>query len=287
LRALLQRDKHVLFRSVRDDWSSVGADYFAIIGCPLQARLGADQFEFSVKCEAQATALERFREEIERDTGRPLDEATVALGPAGGPARETSFADLKRIAKEVTGGIPECASCKVGGNEPLGCYRTVTYPLDASFERAIFEYFLDVMENPPEALVNATDDEGRALTPVRLLYENIVAGVPDKETPWHVDRGRADQSGLAERSAPIRRKLKDGTPLDSARVLAGAFQPMDDALVLELYAHFFQGLFQYLEARAEVPDSPTLSEVRALSEFLIRCVEYDQHGGPVEMHVEV
>ncbi len=263
----------------------MGADYFAIIGCPLQSKLTPSGFCARLKMRVQLDGLEQRRADIERAAGRKLEDITFNRGGTNNPATKLTYGEMRAMADEVHG-IPECATCKVSGSKPLGCYRYVTYPIDAGTEALLLEYFAMLLDQPrPQDLVGS-DPTGKKYTAADLLYQLVIEPLRG-ETSWHRQRGTPEQGGLAERPEPLARTLasRGGKKLDSAQVLHAAFTPIDGDLALQLLAHFHRGFVQWASERPETADSRTFRELRELGE-LLRAATQALKDGPVEVVVE-
>lgn len=263
----------------------MGADYFGFRGCPLQARLGADEFVQGVKLRAHVDALEARRAEIEIDTGERLEDVSVAIEGTAGPAHAFTVRELKIVAGAVGAGIPECKTCPISSGRPLGCHRDVAYPVDAAFERALFDYFVGAVDFPGPPYLIATDVEGRPLTAAGLIHDLVVHELGAEDSPFRLRRGRAP-GALAELPAPLEAELssRGGERVDSARVLEAAFGPIESYSALELYAHFFEGFARYAGERPELGRSRTVAEVLALASLLSECARYGKRA-PLDVFV--
>jgi len=263
----------------------MGADYFAIIGCPLQSKLTPAGFCARIKMRVQLDGLEQRRSEIEQAAGRKLEDITFNRGGTNNPATKLTYGEMRAMADEVAG-IPECATCKVSGGKSLGCYRYVTYPVDAATEALLLEYFALLLDQPrPQDLVGS-DPAGKKYTAADLLLQLVIEPLKG-DTSWHRQRGPAQQGGLAELAEPVTRALasRGGKQLDSAQVLHAAFTPIDGALALQLLAHFHRGFVQWASERPEAARSRTFGELRELGGLLLAAAQALKTG-PVEVVVD-
>jgi hypothetical protein len=228
----------------------MGADFIGWRECPLQAELGQDGFLGKLKLRAYKAVIEERVPEEQRDG------VQIVVRVTGRPDRELSYASICDELEVFDLGIPECAMCPLAGGKRIGCYRYVTYPVDAITERLVFEFFAATVEQR-----DSIADQ---------LYRDIVSLV-DEQAGWYDNRG--EEGRLAELDAPLVHSWEadDGKhAVDSAQVLAALFIPLDQRVLVVAYARFWMELFQYLDAEhgPEIARSRTLSELRHVSELL-------------------
>ncbi len=242
----------------------MGADYFFFRGCRLQTALGPERFSEAVKQRAQLATLECLREELEARTGKPLEELAVRFGDSAEPS---SFRELQHLASAVQD-TQDCAACPLASGHALGCYTSITYPVDAEFEELFFEYFVEALTSGDPVYAVGRDTSGATISAAALIRQVLIGGLPPRG-PWHEQRGPAAQGGgLAERAAPLCVELA-GERLDSAQVLAAAFAPaLDDLDGLLLYAHLYVSFLGFLERRGVESASSTLEEITQLTDLL-------------------
>jgi hypothetical protein len=263
----------------------MGADYFAIIGCPLQTKLTSAGFCARLKMRIQLDGLEQRRSEVEQAAGRKLEDIVFNRGGTNNPTTSMTYGEMRALADEVHA-IPECASCRVSSGKPLGCYRYVTYPVDTRSEELLFEYFAMLLEQPRPQDFVGKDPTGKQYTAADLLYQFVIEPLQG-DTNWHDQRGAAEAGGLAERAEPLSRTLasRGGKTLDSAQVLQAAFTPIDGAPALQLLAHFHRGFVSWASEQDGAAKSRTFAELRALGELLLAAGK-GLKDGPVDVVVD-
>jgi hypothetical protein len=209
----------------------MGADFIGWRECPLQAQLGEEGFLGKLKLRAYKAVIEERVPEDQRDA------VQVVVRVTGRADRELTYGSICDELDAFNLGIPECATCPLAGGKPLGCYRYVTYPVDAITERLVFEFFTSVVEQP-----HSIADQ---------LYRDIVSLV-DEQAGWYDNRG--EEGLLAELDAPLVHswEAEDGKhAVDSAQVLAALFIPLDQAVLVVAYARFWAEFFMFVDRKLE------------------------------------
>lgn len=250
----------------------MGADYIGWRGCELQRELGPERFRAKLELRTYRSVIEAQVPEDRRDAVR------VRLEVVGEPPRDLAYADIVGELAPFESGIPDCASCPLAEGRPLGCHRHVTYPIDAAFERLVFEFF------------TATVTE--ELSVAWQLHEDVVSTLPREAGAWHRLRGPRVDS-LAELVEPLRFEWIDARgahSVDSAVLCEALFLPVRDPALSVANARFWNELFAWLDARVArhmrsgdaPPDglaSRTLREIQHVSDLLNASVERAQTDG--------
>lgn len=249
----------------------MGADFIGWRSCPLQEELGQEGFLGKLKLRAYRTVIE---ERVPEDRWETVE---IVLRVTGRPDREIKYGDICRELDAFEPGIPECATCPLAGNgKALGCYRYVTYPIDAVTERLVFERFVAGVE-VSGSLANQ-------------LFRDIVSRV-DEEAGWYGNRGQ--EGALAELDGPLVHAWEDAEgkhAVDSAQVLAALFIPLDEPPMVLVYARFWAEFFDFVEGKLElaapgdaladeIKASRTLSELRHVSSMLTAAVPGAMQSG--------
>lgn len=216
----------------------MGADYIGWRGCALQESLGSDGFLGKLKLRAYKKVLEEQVPPERRD----LVKVTVAVTGRG--ERAIDYPTIVRELGEFERGIPECADCPLAGGSPIGCYRYVSYPIDAVTEELLFDYFLSKVDEH-DSIPNQ-------------LWRDIVSQVGD-DTGWHEQRG--PDGALAELDAPFEASFEyqgEEHTVDSAQLLASLFLSLEQPPMLVAYALFFKQFGEYVRERVGLRDDGTL-----------------------------
>ena len=209
----------------------MGADFIGWRNCPLQAELGPHGFLGKLKLRAYKAVIE---ERVPEDR---WDVVEVVVRVTGRPDRKLRHGAICKELAEFEQGIPECASCPLAGGKPLGCYRYVTYPVDAVAERLLFEFFVAGVEVPGSI--------------AEELHRDIVSWV-DEESAWYGNRGQ--DGGLAELEEPLQHVWAiegEEHEIDSARVMAAMFVPLDQTALVVAYARFWIEFFRFVDRQLE------------------------------------
>ncbi|HEY3359395.1 MAG TPA: hypothetical protein VGQ83_39460 [Polyangia bacterium] len=204
----------------------MGADIIGWRNCSLQRELGPARFLEQVKLRAYRDAIDQALPP-ERRRSAQISVAT------NGVVRQLGYAAVAAAAEKFGLGCPECAGCAVGRGTTIGCARFVTYPLDAVFERLLFDFFVADFGTP-----DAICDQ---------LYRDVIAQLPAAGTAWHTRRGAdAAQGHLAALPRPLVHE-QGGRRVDSAQVLQALFLPLDQPAVFVAYARFLSELLRFVE----------------------------------------
>jgi hypothetical protein len=208
----------------------MGADFIGWRSCPLQSELQPEGFLGKLKLRSYKAAIEAQVPEERREG------IEVVVRVTGRPERSLRYRSICDEIEAFANGIPECAACPLSGGKPLGCYRYVTYPIDAVAERLLFEFFSQQV---------AIEDSICA-----QLYAGIVSQFEDEGTGWHESRG--ENGSFATLDAPLVHvwgKGKNKRRVDSAQLLPALFIPLDSPEAVTVYALFWLELFAFVEAR--------------------------------------
>jgi len=207
----------------------MGADFIGWRNCPLQAELGPQGFLGKLKLRAYKAVIE---ERVPQDRWETIE---VVVRVTGRSDRQLRYGAICSELQAFEQGIPECATCPLAGGKPLGCYRYVTYPVDAITERLLFEFFVEGVKVP-----GSIADQ---------LYRDVVSCV-DEESGWYGNRG--EDGALAKLDQPLEHVwASDGEDhhIDSARVMTAAFIPLDETALVVAYALFWVEFFQLVDRK--------------------------------------
>ena len=209
----------------------MGADLIGWRGCPLQEQLAEQGFLGKLKLRAYRAAIEEQVPEDERA------KVEVVVRVTGRPDRSLRYADICTEVATFEQGIPDCAACPLSGGHPVGCYRYVSYPIDAVAERLIFEFFAADVQTQ-----DSICDQ---------IWRDIASRV-DEDSPWYSERGEEGNT-LAVLAQPLALTFSDaeGKPrsVDSAQVLAALFISLPLRPVVIAYARFWSELFAFVGRR--------------------------------------
>jgi hypothetical protein len=247
----------------------MGADLIGWRECPLQMRLGPQGFLGKLKLRAYKELIENMVPPEQRE-GQAI--TVVINGPDGPKERDLTYAQIRQESTEFLRGIPDCATCPLSGGQPLGCYHYVTYPVDAAFERLVFDFFVSQV---------ATKD-----SICNQLYRDFIAKVPAEGTGWHVRRGDDPRTGaLAIMAQPLVHTwggFLSKKRIDSAQILQCLFVTLDRPALVAAFARFWVELVTYADGRGvRDEDSPTLAAVRKLSGMLLQTAAHLADGWTV------
>lgn len=201
----------------------MGADYVAIRPCDLQRSLGPEGFLGKLKLRAYKEAIES------RVPPEARDRVKLQVQVTGREPRALDYPTICREVAAFMAGSPECSACPLAGGRPLGCYRYVTYPVDAITEEMAFAYFCQRLDTP-----DSIPDQ---------LYRDIVSRI-DRDNAWYTRRGEA--GGLAELAQPLRHTTPRGRHVDSAQLMASMFVSLNHPALVVAYARFFWELLTYV-----------------------------------------
>jgi hypothetical protein len=224
----------------------MGADLIGWRNCELQRPLGPAGFLQKLKMQAYLRAIESQVPEGKRDGIK----VNVVVNDR---ERQLTYPEIREAAETFQRGIPECASCPLSSGNQLGCYHYITYPVDAEFEQAVFEFF--VSQLPTKGSIS---DQ---------LYRDVVSRQP-QSTGWHTRRGPNGQ--LARLPQPVMHAwgaMFSKQRVDSAQLLASLFIPIDTPPLVVGYARFWREFVAYIDAKACV--GRTFSEIRELSAMML------------------
>jgi hypothetical protein len=166
--------------------------------------------------------------------------------------------EIRQAAAVFNQGTPECAACGLSNGKPYGCHATVDYPIDATAERALFEFFSENVQQEDSTTFG--------------IWRDLVAKVPGKGTAWHTDRGPT--GSLAELDEPLAKEwgfLMWKKRIDSAQILGSLFFNQTRISLISAFAKFWEEFIEH--ARRTVPDfesSKSLMQLEALAEFYER-----------------
>jgi hypothetical protein len=241
----------------------MGADFVGFIGCELQAPLGLEGFLRMLKLRAYRAAVES-QVPLEQ---RAKVQVTVSVN---GQERQLTYAGIVESLGAFDRGCPACAGCLVGQGQPVGCYRFVTYPVDAKFESLLFDFFVA--------------EAARATDSIGAQFLDDVVSKQGTETGWHRRGERALAQGQVRKQGGFFSKRK----FDSAQLLATFFLPtaaverMPPTQRFALLVAFSRLVTEFVAfARASAPPgvSRTLDEVAALQPMVLGVVASATNGG--------
>jgi hypothetical protein len=225
----------------------MGADFIAWRGCPLQEDLGPDGFLGKLKLRAYRKVIE------ERVPKQKWAETKLKVMVSNKETRMLSHPEIVEQLQAFTKGIPECPACAVSGGKPLGCYRYLTYPIDAVFERLLFELF--VMQ------ISTKDSIARQ------VYDDIVSALAEGDGFYEP---RGGPMMLAELPEPLVHEWKEGRRkrrFDSAQLLRAATIPLDDGPKVVAYNLLWSELLEF--AAKKKVRSRNLEEIREIRDLLL------------------
>lgn len=240
----------------------MGADFVGFIGCELQAPLGLEGFLRLLKLRAYRAAVES---QVPPEK-RAAVEVTISVN---GQERQLTYAGIVDSLGAFDKGCPSCAGCLVGQGQPVGCYRFVTYPVDATFESLLFDFFVEESERK--------DSIGS-----QLLQD--VVSKQGTDTSWHQRGERALARGQLRKHGGFFSRTK----FDSAQLLAAFFLPSSATQGLEStskfalligYSRFFSSFVTFARKSTPAGVSRTLDEVVALQPMVLRVVASTANGG--------
>lgn len=239
----------------------MGADVIGWRNCRLQHELEPAGFLSKLKLKMYRGAIEAQVPPDERETIR------VTVQGSNRAPKELTYRGIVDEIATFEQGIPDCASCVVGGGQALGCYRYVTYPVDEVFEKTVFDFFVDQL--------GKTDSIGDQ------LYQAVVSQQPSRGTSFHEQRGPAETGGIAMLSQPLVHTwggMFSKRRVDSAQMLASIFITLEQPAVVVAYARFFAELVKFGQARGAGAQSKTFREVQDLVALYLATVPYALEG---------
>lgn len=219
----------------------MGADFIGWRNCRLQAELGQDGFLGKLKLRAYKAAIEQ---QVPEDRWEAVE---VLVRVTGRPDRVLRYGTISMELAAFERGIPECAACPLSDGKALGCYRYVTYPVDAAAERLMFEFF-----------AKGVEESGSI---VEQLYRDVISQI-DEESGWY--RNRGGEGTLAELDMPLVHKWGRGRTqdrIDSAQVIAAMFISLEDPTLVVAYARLWIELFEYIDHKLREAGVQLLGDV--------------------------
>ena len=230
----------------------MGADVVGWRACPLQQREGEDGFFQKVKLVAYKRHAERTLPEPQRAT------VPIKIKVTGQPVQVLSYQAIAEAVHGFEAGIPECASCPLSENRPLGCYRYVSYPVPAELEESLTEF--------AERELERDDSPLRALVE-QYLEDDQLCALSDG---FRNNRGEAT-GYLASRPEPLPLEAPFFEDADSADLLSVLITPLREGAELALEADV---LDSWLDGRAaEGPHGGDWAEWLALARLLRAAAE--------------
>lgn len=204
----------------------MGADVIGWRDCPLQQDLGVDGFLGKLKLRSYKQAIE------ERVPEEKWPTIQVRVTVTGRGDRNLAYPEIAKEVEAFQGGIPDCDACPLADGRRLGCYRYVTFPIDAAFEQLVFAFFRGRFR-----------EQGTAC---KELYDVIFPQLAEGEG-WYAPRGEA--ATLAVLKEPLVHAWEEGDGervVDSAQLLSVLFITLADPKLLELYAAFWAEFFKFV-----------------------------------------
>lgn len=241
----------------------MGADFVGFIGCELQAPLGLEGFLRMLKLRAYRAAVES-QVPLEQ---RAAVQVTVSVN---GQERQLTYGGIIESLGSFDRGCPSCVGCLVGQGQPVGCYRFVTYPVDAKFESLLFEFFVD--------------EVGRKDSIGAQFFQDVVSK-QGTDTGWH----RRGERALAQ--GPVLRHsggFFSRTKFDSAQLLSTFFLPSaatqnmpatSKFALMVGYSRLFADFVAFARKSTPAGVSRTLDEVAALQPMVLGVVASTANGG--------
>jgi hypothetical protein len=227
----------------------MGIDIVGWRNCPLQKRLGQDEFLAKLK-------LKTYRQAAESLAPNKLDDLQIKIRITGRPDRTMTYRSICEELTEVFEGIPECDSCPISSGRKLGCYHYITYPLDKTFERLIFEFFIEQVQ-----IKNSVCDQ---------IYRDVIAKLPDDGSSWRFPPGEASSGSLTPPPETQRHRFDShiDSDINSAQILTAIFDSLWDTSRIIAYAIFWDEFIQFTKMCGIGPEnSRTLAEVLRLGQF--------------------
>jgi hypothetical protein len=198
----------------------MGVDIVGWRACPLQQQEGEDGFFHKLK-------LVAYKRETERLVPEPAKRATVTLKIriSGQSDQLLSYPQVIEAVGDFASGIPECSSCPLAEQQPLGCYRYISYPVPSEIEESLAAFAEHELESED--------------SPLRLLVEQYVQNDQLRVLSDDFRSNRGAQPGhLAMRPAPVPVTLSDPMfdGFDSADLLSILITPFREGAELALEA---------------------------------------------------
>jgi hypothetical protein len=232
----------------------MGADFIGWRDCALQADLGPDGFLGKLKLRAYKRVVEE-RVPVER-----RDTIQIKVQITGRGERTLTYPQICADLAAFEAGVPECRRCPLANGRPLGCYRYVTYPIDAVTEELVYDFFAEELKTR-----DSIGDQ---------IHRDIVSQIDDESGFIH-RRGEGGGT-LAAREEPLVGEAADGRPLHSGKLLAALFIPLEVPPLVVAYARLFFELQQYAARRVDgdsalahrVAESRSLDELAQIADLV-------------------
>jgi hypothetical protein len=229
----------------------MGADIIGWRNCALQKQLGQDGFLGKLKMRAYQRVIEQ------QVPPEARDKVQVRVKVTGRPDRDLGYAEIRAAADEFARGIPECETCIISRGKPLGCYQYVTYPIDETFEKVVFDFFVSQL--------------GTKDSICDQLYRDVVSKFPPSGTGWHTQRG--PNGPLARRAKPLEHTFGgffSKKRIDSAQILGSLFFTQEAAPLIVGYGRFYTELVKFAQGQLGAQhDSRTLHEITDVANFYL------------------
>lgn len=233
--------------------------------CAKQRELGPKRFAVTLKKMGRQAAAGRSLP--------PLAGNAMGLTPEQ-RRRLQQHQELRQAAATFDQGTPECAACPIADAKPYGCWFGIDCPIDASAEKALFEYFTSQLQ-----------DER---SPAFGIWRDIASKAPSSGTPWHTDRGPTGD--LAELENPLVKEwgiLMWKKRVDSAQLLGALFFSQKRLGLISVFTQFWEGFIEHARTSgADFSGSATLKQFEGLSEFYSRVLEHASATDGVQLLVE-
>jgi hypothetical protein len=235
----------------------MGADFIGWRGCSLQDEVRPEGFLAKLKLRSYRRVLE---EQVPDDQRADVKLQLVVDRGDGPEERTLTYAGIVEELGVFEAGTDECAECPLsGGGNPVGCYRYVGYPVDAVFERTVFEAFT--------AQLNDSENIGFQ------LWADLVSQAQPENSSWHLRRGAEYDGGpaLAELDTVLTHTWThqgQTNKVDSAMLLSCLFQPMDRPPLVVAFTLFWTQLLNGLDGSV-ISSSGTLQEIARVTEMLL------------------
>jgi hypothetical protein len=234
-------------------------------GCAKQKELGPKRFVVTLK--------KIGRQAVNVQSLPPPSANEVGLTPEQ-RRRIQQNQDIRQGAAMFRAGTPECPTCPIADARPYGCWIGIDCPVDATAEKALFDYF--------------TSQLGDDKSPAFGIYRDIVSKAPTSGTPWHTDRGATGD--LAELEQPLVKEwgfLLWKKRVDSAQLLGTLFFVQKRLGLISAFTQFWEGFVEHTRATVQGFDSSTsLLQLEALAAFYGRAMEHASATDGVQILVE-
>jgi hypothetical protein len=231
----------------------MGADLIGWRNCSLQRELEPGGFLGKLKLRSYQQLIED-RVPPDKRAGIEIEVQVIGRG-----AKALTYEQIREGAEGFRRGSPECAQCPLAGGAPLGCYKYVTYPVDAPAEELLFRFF--TQKSQIETKDSISDQ----------LYRDLVSRVPASGTGWHTKRGPGGP--LAQRPTPLTHKwggLFSKKQVDSAQLLQVLFMTLEHPALVVAFGRFWTEFVEFAQANGGGPlRSRGLGELFALQRMML------------------